>query len=139
MTMKKSMTMKRKQIQIPIFNVSLQLFVGKLDTVITYLSATYHENLWHCRQDWDIDGCCFTNLPDGSIALWMHPDCDWTVLAHETGHATFYIIKQLGMSVEDEELFCYLHQHLNEQCKCILHEPTELTDPPPTQEDTLPS
>lgn len=131
--------MKKKQLQIPIFNVSVQLLMGELDTIVTYLSALHHENLWRCRQNWEIDGCCFTNLPDDSIVIWMEPDCDWTVLSHETGHATFYIIRLLGMSIDDEELFCYLHQYLNEQCKCMLHEQTEHIDPPQIQEDTLPS
>ncbi|MBO7211840.1 MAG: hypothetical protein J6V44_12655 [Methanobrevibacter sp.] len=47
-------------------------------------------------------------------------------------------MRMVGAQVTDEEVFCYLHQYINNECRCMLHEPTERIDPPQTQEDTHP-
>ena len=130
--------MKKRKIQIPIFNVPIILIRSSIDTVLAYLQAIYHENFAAMRLDWELDGCCFASLPDGKIVIWLaEENVKWPILSHETGHATFEIMRMIGIQLTDEEVFCYLQQYINEQCQCMLLEPMEPIDPPQILEDTL--
>lgn len=100
--------MRRKIVNVPIYNHKVTFLQGNIDTILTYLSHIYTRDLdreLDVASD-DASALCF--FIDGDIYIWCNNDCDIAILGHELIHATYFIMKSRGLTINDQETFCYI-------------------------------
>lgn len=120
-----------KKIRIPIFNQNVNLICGGFQESVEYLSALHGKQVVLCE---NIDGVCYTI--DDQVYVILDPSyITLPTLIHELGHATFEVMNNVGLEIDDQEAFCYLQSYIFEQLACTLSIPTDPINLPLEQED----
>ena len=102
--------MKRLDINIPIYDQNVILLkADALNTIDDYVEDCYRLQLYKasCRS------ASTYILPDDIIIIGITPEVTDRIIVHETGHATFQLLKNIGINpYYDDESFCYIQDYL---------------------------
>ena len=102
--------MKKLKINIPIYDQEIIVLKSELlSTIDDYIEDCYRVQLEK--------GCNRTAstyiLPDNVIIIGITPEITDRIIVHETGHATFQLLKNIGINpYYDDESFCYIQDYL---------------------------
>lgn len=124
--------LKIHKLEIPIFRQDVWLILGPPIEVSNYL---------HDKYDGDfsidsnfVDAICM-HQGTTSWIWWDERDATIPKLVHELGHAVFDLMNDLGILIQDQEVFCYTQEWLLEEILTISHTPMALINPVLMQED----
>ena len=116
MSITKKLMLLTHKIQIPIFNQTVNIFIGNPYEFQDYLKdverledVTFNENT--------VDGICIHDRLTSWI--WLREDATIDVLFHELCHAVFDLMADIGLQMSDSEAFCYIMQYLVKECQDI--------------------
>lgn len=102
--------MKRLEINIPIYDQEVILLkADSLSTIDDYVEDCYRVQLekGSCRS------ASTYILPENVIIIGITPEITDRIIVHETGHATFQLLKNIGINpYYDDESFCYIQDYL---------------------------
>lgn len=102
--------MKRLDINIPIYDQDvIVLKADSLNTIDDYVEDCYRVQLekGSCRS------ASTYILPENVIIIGITPEITNRIIVHETGHATFQLLKNIGINpVYDDESFCYIQDYI---------------------------
>ena len=102
--------MKRLDINIPIYDQDvIVLKADSLNTIDDYVEDCYRVQLekGSCRS------ASTYILPENVIIIGITPEITSRIIVHETGHATFQLLKNIGINpVYDDESFCYIQDYI---------------------------
>lgn len=102
--------MKKLDINIPIYDQNVVILKAEeLNTIDDYVQDCYRVQLS------GNPGRIATTyiLQDNVIIIGITNETTNSVIVHETGHATFQLLKNIGINPElDDESFCYIQEYL---------------------------
>lgn len=119
--------MKRKIINIPIFNHRVTFIKSDFMSFRKYIKSVYGRFNFSSDSNSDINGLCV--LVDGEIYVWFDNDTPIETLGHEIIHAVYMILDSRGIDAEEQETFAYIWEYLMKNSICMLSEQTEVTNP----------
>lgn len=100
--------------ETPIFNQKFKIIIGNNREV-----KSWFEQEDVVLEDFDnADAACFGI--DNLIYLWFEPNPTISIIAHESAHAVFALMRSRGLDIKDEEVFCYLLEFIIDNVlKCL--------------------
>lgn len=102
--------MKRLDVNIPIYDQDIIILkADSLNTIDDYVEDCYRVQLekGSCRS------ASTYILPENVIIIGITPEITSRIIVHETGHATFQLLKNIGINpVYDDESFCYIQDYI---------------------------
>ena len=114
------------KLEIPIFKQDVWIILGPAYEVQDYLHDVYDGDFSFDSNK--TDAIC---LHQGTTS-WVWWDENWInipILAHELGHVVFDLMEDIGILINDQEVFCYIQEWLLTQILTISHTPMDLTNP----------
>ena len=102
--------MKKLDINIPVYDQDVVILkADSLQTIDDYIEDCYRVQLEKssCRS------ASTYILPENVIIIGITPEVTDRIIVHETGHATFQLLKNIGINpYYDDESFCYIQDYL---------------------------
>ena len=105
--------MKRLDINIPIYDQNIIILkADSLSTIDDYVEDCYRIQL----EKGAVRSASTYILPDDIIIIGITPKVTDRIIVHETGHATFQLLKNIGINpIFDDESFCYIQDYIFEK------------------------
>lgn len=99
---------------IPNFNQKIEVMIGSQESV----NKLWNKRNYSLNLENVADAACFGG--DEHLCIWFEKNPTIGLVTHESAHAAFAIMKAYGVSLEDEEVFCYLHEFIVDSIlKCV--------------------
>jgi len=108
--------LKLKEIEIPIYNYTIEFVSGYIGEVVDYYRDVENVELGvdknHAACTWDLGHKSVIWFDEDTITIF--------VMNHEIGHAIFNMMNCIGLELTDQEAFCYSQEYvLKEAVKYI--------------------
>lgn len=104
--------MRKLKINVPIFDqLIIVIQAENMKSIDDYIQDTYNVNFGELNPE-NRSGTTY-NLPDTTIIIGILPYVTTKILVHETGHATFDLMRFVGINPQtDQETFCYIQEYI---------------------------
>lgn len=107
--------LKIKKIKIPIYDAEINVCTGDYDEYCDYISERYDVSRTNV--------CCYANMAQtNNFGLvqwcWFEDNIKMPIIVHEFSHAIFGIMKDIGIDISDEEVFCYMIEYVLNEFLC---------------------
>ena len=106
--------MKKKKINIPIFDIDVCIYEGDQEKISERLEKEYGSAFNPERIAYSYASSLhLSNNGNHKFIMCLPKKCEISMLCHECSHITFFILEFVGIELSgSNEIFCYLQQYL---------------------------